>query len=213
MNEIIRDRLKVEYETTDITYEELFNKYNIDSKKLKGYKSWTKNLLKPITKSEQRKHLDTHIDIVANNMDKVEVSEDILIVKDKDSKDLFATKKLDIEDKEVKTSIIHQASQDILEGKQAKLPQKLKDGYDGLRSLDTDMQNQAIALLRLIGTGIGNIDETDTKGIKELVTAHTSLRDSYFNSKNTMVSIINGDVTNNTQTNLASFIQEAEDDC
>lgn len=213
MNDLIYNKIKIEYETTDIELDALINKYNLDKKKLKGCNSWTKNLLEPVTKSEKRKHLTTHSNIVADNIDSIEVDDSILVIDDRDSDKQFAKTVLNIDSDEVQTNIIHEASQALLNGSAAKLPKKLKDGYEGLRLLDTNLQIQANKLLTLIDNGISNVDETDTKSIKELVTAHTALRDTYFNSKNTMVNIINGDVTNNTQNNLATVLQEVTDDC
>lgn len=214
MNELIYNKLKAEYETTDISYEDLFSKYSIDKAKVKNYKSWTKNLLSPRKYKEKVKHLNTHMDIVAANIDKVEVDDTLVLVPDKDSTKKFEPliAKEIMEKDEIE--LIHKASQEIISTGTATLTKELKDGFDGLRRLDKLMQDQAVTLVETIGTAITTVDTENTKGVLDLVKAHTTLRDTYFNSKNTMVNIINGDVNNTSTTNnLAQILNEVEDDC
>lgn len=214
MNDLIYDKLKLEYETTGIELEDLLNKYEFTEKDLKGCKSWEKNVLFPKTPKEKNKHINTHIDVIANNIDKVKTSDDMLLVPDPDSEAHFAPLIKEDLTKKKAVDIITQASQDIQNGEDAVIPKQLSDGFDGLRKLDIKMQMQATKLISSIDVTLDALDKDDAKGLKALVEAHTALRNSYFNSKNTMVNIINGDVTqNNTENSLQAFLAEVEDDC
>lgn len=212
MTKVILNRLQAEYEATDISIEDLVTKYSLDLADVKGYKKWTKNLLNPQTRGEKSKHLNTHIDIVAQ-ADTIVVDETPLQMKDTRPEALNTDTVVRTMTPKIAMDIIVDASKDIQEGKVPHLPQVLKEGFDGLRRLDTKMQKQADRLIDKIDSFIDDVE--DSKSLKELINSHTDLRNTYFNQKNTMVNIINGDLTqtNNTQNNLASFIAEVEDDC
>lgn len=216
MNKMILDKLKLEYETSDITIEALATKYNVLVKDMKGCNRWQKNLLDPKTPVEVRAHIGTHLEIVAD-IDPEDILEDdkLLIAPDPDpnsSMESFIVKELT---EELSMELITQASRDIQQGKQPVLPTELKDSFKKLKKLDKLLQNQAIALVAQINNHMQAIDVGDTKALRDLAAIHTGLRDSYFNSKNTMISVINGDVTqnNNTMNNLAGFLAEVQSDC
>lgn len=216
MNKMILDKLKLEYETSDITIEALATKYNVLVKDMKGCNRWQKNLLDPKTPVEVRAHIGTHLEIVAD-IDPEDILEDdkLLIAPDPDpnsSMDSFIVKELT---EELSMELITQASRDIQQGKQPVLPVELKDSFKKLKKLDKLLQNQAINLVAQINIHMQVIDIGDTKALRDLAAIHTGLRDSYFNSKNTMISVINGDVTqnNNTMNNLAGFLAEVQSDC
>lgn len=216
MNKMILDKLKLEYETSDITIEALATKYNVLVKDMKGCNRWQKNLLAPKTPVEVRAHIGTHLEIVAD-IDPEDILEDdkLLIAPDPDpnsSMDSFIVKELT---EELSMELITQASRDIQQGKQPVLPVELKDSFKKLKKLDKLLQNQAINLVAQINIHMQAIDIGDTKALRDLAAVHTGLRDSYFNSKNTMISVINGDVTqtNNTMNNLAGFLAEVQSDC
>lgn len=216
MNKMILDKLKLEYETSDITIEALATKYNVLVKDMKGCNRWQKNLLDPKTPVEVRAHIGTHLEIVAD-IDPEDILEDdkLLIAPDPDpnsSMDSFIVKELT---EELSMELITQASRDIQHGKQPVLPTELKDSFKKLKKLDKLLQNQAINLVAQIDAHMQAIDIGDTKALRDLAAIHTGLRDSYFNSKNTMISVINGDVTqnNNTMNNLAGFLAEVQSDC
>ena len=212
MTKVILNRLQAEYEATDISIEDLVTKYSLDLADVKGYKKWTKNLLNPQTRGEKSKHINTHIDIVAQ-ADTIVVDETPLQIKDTRPEALNTDTVARTMTPKIAMDIIVDASKDIQDGKVPHLPRALKDGFDGLRRLDTKMQKQADRLIDKIDSFIDDVE--DSKSLKELINSHTDLRNTYFNQKNTMVNIINGDLTqtNNTQNNLASFIAEVEDDC
>ena len=212
MTKVILNRLQAEYEATDISIEDLVAKYSLDIADVKGYKKWTKNLLNPQTRGEKAKHLNTHIDIVAQ-ADTIVVDETPLQMKDTRPEALNTDTVTKLMTPKIAMDVIVEASKDMQEGKVPHLPQVLKDGLDGLRRLDTKMQRQADRLIDKIDSFIDDVE--DSKSLKELINSHTDLRNTYFNQKNTMVNIINGDLTqtNNTQNNLASFIAEVDDDC
>lgn len=216
MNKMILDKLKLEYETTDITIEALATKYNVLVKDMKGCNRWQKNLLDPKTPVEVRAHIGTHLEIVADIDPEAIIAEDKLLIApnpDPDSSmDSYITKELT---EELSMELITRASKDIQVGKQPVLPTELKDSFKKLKKLDKLLQNQAINLVAQIDVHMKAIDIGDTKALRDLVAIHTGLRDSYFNSKNTMISVINGDVTqnNNTMNNLAGFLAEVQSDC
>ena len=216
MNKMILDKLKLEYETTDITIEALATKYNVLVKDMKGCNRWRKNLLDPKTPVEVRAHIGTHIEIVAEiDPEEIIVDDKLLIAPNPDpnsSMDSYIVKELT---EELSMELITQASRDIQQGKPPVLPAELKDSFKKLKKLDKLLQKQAINLVAQIDAHMQAIDVGDTKALRDLAAIHTGLRDSYFNSKNTMISVINGDVTqnNNTMNNLAGFLAEVQSDC
>ena len=216
MNKMILDKLKLEYETTDITIDALATKYNVLVKDMKGCNRWQKNLLDPKTPVEVRAHIGTHIEIVADiDPEEIIVDDKLLIAPNPDpnsSMDSYIVKELT---EELSMELITQASRDIQQGKPPVLPTELKDSFKKLKKLDKLLQNQAINLVAQIDAHMQAIDVGDTKALRDLAAIHTGLRDSYFNSKNTMISVINGDVTqnNNTMNNLAGFLAEVQSDC
>lgn len=216
MNKMILDKLKLEYETTDITIDALATKYNVLVKDMKGCNRWRKNLLDPKTPVEVRAHIGTHIEIVAEiDPEEIIVDDKLLIAPNPDpnsSMDSYIVKELT---EELSMELITQASRDIQQGKPPVLPTELKDSFKKLKKLDKLLQNQAINLVAQIDAHMQAIDVGDTKALRDLAAIHTGLRDSYFNSKNTMISVINGDVTqnNNTMNNLAGFLAEVQSDC
>lgn len=211
MNKIILDKLKVEYETTDITVNDLATKYNVDIKELKGSNKWKKNLLEPKTKTEKKVHLPSHIaivvqaDIVTNNT--------LLEVADPDPDSHMDAKVVRELTDELATDLIYKASKDIIDGKAPQLPTELKDGFEGLRKLDVALQTQAQTLVSTIDAHLQAIEVGDTKALRDLAAVHTALRDSYFNSKNTMISVINGDIVQGDKNELATLLNGTIDDC
>ena len=216
MNKMILDKLKLEYETTDITIDALATKYNVLVKDMKGCNRWQKNLLDPKTPVEVRAHIGTHLEIVAEiDPEEIIVDDKLLIAPNPDpnsSMDSFIVKELT---EELSMELITQASRDIQQGKLPVLPTELKDSFKKLKKLDKLLQKQAINLVAQIDAHMQAIDIGDTKALRDLAAVHTGLRDSYFNSKNTMISVINGDVTqnNNTMNNLAGYLAEVQSDC
>lgn len=211
MNKIILDKLKVEYETTDITVNDLATKYNVDIKELKGSNKWKKNLLEPKTKTEKKVHLPSHIDIVVQ-ADIVE-NNSLLEVADPDQDSHMDAKIVRELTDELATDLIYKASKDIIDGKAPQLPTELKDGFEGLRKLDTALQTQAQTLVSTIDAHLQAIEVGDTKALRDLAAVHTALRDSYFNSKNTMISVINGDIVQGDKNELATLLNGTIDDC
>lgn len=216
MNKMILDKLKLEYETTDINIDALATKYNVLVKDMKGCNRWQKNLLDPKTPVEVRAHIGTHLEIVAEiDPEEIIADDKLLIAPNPDpnsSMDSYIVKELT---EELSMELITQASRDIQQGKPPVLPTELKDSFKKLKKLDKLLQNQAINLVAQINTHMQAIDIGDTKALRDLAAVHTGLRDSYFNSKNTMISVINGDVTqnNNTMNNLAGYLAEVQSDC
>ena len=82
-----------------------------------------------------------------------------------------------------------------------------------MRKLDTSLQEQAQLLVNTIGVHLQAIEVGDTKALRDLAAVHTALRDSYFNSKNTMISVINGDVVQGDKNELATLLNGIVDDC
>lgn len=211
MNKVILDKLKVEYETSDLSLDEIATKYNVDIKDLKGSAKWKKNLLEPKTKTEKKVHLPSHIDIVVQA--DIVTNDKLLEISDPDPDSHMDAKVVRELTDDLATDLIYKASKDIIEGKVPQLPTELKDGFEGLRKLDTSLQDQAQLLVDTIGTHLQAIEVGDTKALRDLAAVHTALRDSYFNSKNTMISVINGDVVQGDKNELATLLNGIVDDC
>ena len=211
MNKVILDKLKTEYETTDLSLDEIATKYNVDIKDLKGSAKWKKNLLEPKTKTEKKAHLPSHIDIVVQA--DIVTNDKLLEISDPDPDSHMDAKVVRELTDDLATDLIYKASKDIIEGKVPQLPTELKDGFEGLRKLDTSLQDQAQLLVNTIGTHLQAIEVGDTKALRDLAAVHTALRDSYFNSKNTMISVINGDVVQGDKNELATLLNGIVDDC
>lgn len=211
MNKVILDKLKVEFETSDLSLDEIATKYNVEVKDLKGSAKWKKNLLDPKTKTEKKVHLPSHIDIVMQA--DIVTNDKLLEISDPDPDSHMDAKVVRELTDDLATDLIYKASKDIIEGKVPQLPTELKDGFDGLRKLDTSLQEQAQLLVNTIGTHLQAIEVGDTKALRDLAAVHTALRDSYFNSKNTMISVINGDVVQGDKNELATLLNGIVDDC
>lgn len=211
MNKVILDKLKVEFETSDLSLDEIATKYNVDVKDLKGSAKWKKNLLEPKTKTEKKVHLPSHIDIVVPA--EIVTNDKLLEISDPDPDSHMDAKVVRELTDDLATDLIYKASKDIIEGKVPQLPTELKDGFEGLRKLDTSLQEQAQILVNMIGTHLQAIEVGDTKALRDLAAVHTALRDSYFNSKNTMISVINGDVVQGDKNELATLLNGIVDDC
>lgn len=211
MNKVILDKLKTEYETTDLSLDEIATKYNVDVKDLKGSAKWKKNLLEPKTKTEKKAHLPSHIDIVVQA--DIVTNDKLLEISDPDPDSHMDAKVVRELTDDLATDLIYKASKDIIEGKIPQLPTELKDGFEGLRTLDKSLQEQAQTLVNTIGTHLQAIEVGDTKALRDLAAVHTALRDSYFNSKNTMISVINGDVVQGDKNELATLLNGIVDDC
>lgn len=211
MNKVILDKLKVEFETSDLSLDEIATKYNVDIKDLKGSAKWKKNLLEPKTKTEKKVHLPSHIDIVVQA--DIVTNDKLLEISDPDPDSPMDAKVVRELTDDLATDLIYKASKDIIEGKVPQLPTELKDGFEGLRKLDTSLQEQAQLLVNTIGTHLQAIEVGDTKALRDLAAVHTALRDSYFNSKNTMISVINGDVVQGDKNELATLLNGIVDDC
>lgn len=211
MNKVILDKLKVEFETSDLSLDEIATKYNVDVKDLKGSAKWKKNLLEPKTKTEKKVHLPSHIDIVVQA--DIVMNDKLLEISDPDPDSHMDAKVVRELTDDLATDLIYKASKDIIEGKVPQLPTELKDGFEGLRKLDTSLQEQAQTLVNTIGVHLQAIEVGDTKALRDLAAVHTALRDSYFNSKNTMISVINGDVVQGDKNELATLLNGIVDDC
>lgn len=211
MNKVILDKLKVEFETSDLSLDDIATKYNVDIKDLKGSVKWKKNLLEPKTKTEKKVHLPSHIDIVVQA--DIVTNDKLLEISDPDPDSHMDAKVVRELTDDLATDLIYKASKDIIEGKVPQLPTELKDGFEGLRKLDTSLQEQAQTLVNTIGTHLQAIEVGDTKALRDLAAVHTALRDSYFNSKNTMISVINGDVVQGDKNELATLLNGIVDDC
>lgn len=211
MNKVILDKLKVEFETSDLSLDEIATKYNVDVKDLKGSAKWKKNLLEPKTKTEKKVHLPSHIDILVQA--DIVTNDKLLEISDPDPDSHMDAKVVRELTDDLATDLIYKASKDIIDGKVPQLPTELKDGFEGLRKLDVALQTQAQTLVSTIDVHLQAIEVGDTKALRDLAAVHTALRDSYFNSKNTMISVINGDVVQGDKNELATLLNGIVDDC
>lgn len=196
MTKALLRTIQAEYEHTEATIDSLCAKYNCTTKDLKGYTTWNKNIVS---------ELDTSIKLVYETI--YAPQHEILDTEDEDDNEPIPPIEV------IEAEIVHTA-EEIRNNKPvdaASLPKVARDGFEGLRLLDTQLQSQAIRLL-------GKLDEMldyceTTRDVKDLVTSHTAIRDSYFNTKAPMINILNGDVVQGDKNELATLLNGVDDDC
>ena len=187
MTKILLQQIQVEYEQTNSTIEELCSKYSCSTKDLKGYTRWEK---KP------QDSVDSSIKLIYETVFKPQIEDYI-----------------EMDPEEIEAEILSTA-EDIKNHKPVTkddLPLRVRDGFEGLRLLDAKLQTQAMTLLGEIDSQVHNCESA--KDIRDLVAAHTAIRDSYFNTKAPMINILNGDVNNNTTNQIVQLLDEVHDDC
>ena len=215
--------IQAEYEHTNATIGMLCEKYDCTTKDLKGYTTWKKTVLSEddtIIKQVYNKYTEQVPAIDEREVD-VDTQDDysdieIPVIPDEiETEELEADQIQEMTPEEIKSEVVSIAA-DISAGKavdiaQPAQPSQLQQSLEGMRKLDVKMQAQA---LRLLGKIDAMVDECETaKDIKDLIQAHTSIRDSYFNTKAPMINILNGDVVQGDKSELATFIASIDDDC
>lgn len=196
MTKALLQTIKAEYEHTDATIQSLCDKYSCSTKELKGYTTW---------KKETMDDIDTSIKLVYETI-YAPVHD---LVDEEDEED-----KTPPPPKEVIEAEIITTAEDIRSNKPvdaASLPKAARDGFEGLRLLDTKLQTQALNLLSKIDEMLDYCETT--RDVKDLVTSHTAIRDSYFNTKAPMINILNGDVVQGDKNELATLLNGVSDDC
>lgn len=203
MTKVLLAAIRTEFETTEITIEEIKEKYSCTTKDLKGYTKWTKNILAPETEKEQTAHIDTHLRLVYETLYEPQITDHLVndTIEVGEIVDDFDT------DSTQETKDIISASKDI----QKNMPKGLDSKFKTLKILDTNMQNQAQRLLDKIDELLPHVDET--KHLKELVDSNAKLRDSYFNTQAPMINVINGDVQQNSLNVVQELMGNMQDDC
>jgi len=187
MTKALLNNIKIEFEQTELSIEDILQKYSCTTKDLKGYTTWTKH---------PENSIESNIKLVYETLYSPNI-EDYL--------------EQDIET--IEADIVSVAN-DIKTSKQVDintLPKQARDGFEGLRLLDTKMQTQALTLLTTIDQMINNVETA--KDVRDLVASHTAIRDSYFNTKAPMVNIMNGDVVQGNKNELATLLEGTPDDC
>ena len=196
MTKALLRTIQAEYEHTEATIDSLCAKYNCTTKDLKGYTTWNKNIVSK---------LDTSIKLVYETI--YAPQHEILDTEDEDDNEPIPPIEV------IEAEIVHTA-EEIRNNKPVdatSLPKAARDGFEGLRLLDTQLQSQAI---RLLGKLDEMLDYCETpRDVKDLVTSHTAIRDSYFNTKAPMINILNGDVVQGDKNELATFLNGVDDDC
>ena len=196
MTKALLRTIQAEYEHTEATIDSLCAKYNCTTKDLKGYTTWNKNIVS---------ELDTSIKLVYETI--YAPQHEILDIEDEDDNEPIPPIEV------IEAEIVHTA-EEIRNNKPvdaASLPKAARDGFEGLRLLDTQLQSQAI---RLLGKLDEMLDYCETpRDVKDLVTSHTAIRDSYFNTKAPMINILNGDVVQGDKNELATLLNGVDDDC
>lgn len=187
MTKALLRTIQAEYEHTEATIQELCEKYSCTTKDLSGYTKWDKMVLEST---------DTAIKLVYETM----FSPNIVDHEELTAEDIEAT--------------IVVTAEDIKRGMPVtpkSLPKAARDGFEGLRLLDTKMQTQALRMLNKLDEMLDYCETT--RDVRDLVASHTSIRDSYFNTKAPMINILNGDVVQGDKNALATLLSEVEDDC
>lgn len=215
--------IQAEYEHTNATIGMLCEKYDCTTKDLKGYTTWKKTVLSEddtVIKQVYNKYTEQVPAIGESEVD-ADIQDDysdieIPVIPDEiEPEEVEAEPIVEMTPEEIKSEVVSIAA-DISAGKavdiaQPTQPSQLQQSLEGMRKLDVKMQAQA---LRLLGKIDAMVDECETaKDIKDLIQAHTSIRDSYFNTKAPMINILNGDVVQGDKSELATFIASIDDDC
>ena len=215
--------IQAEYEHTNATIGMLCEKYDCTTKDLKGYTTWKKTVLSDddtIIKQVYNKYTEQvpaidESEVDAETQDDYRDLEIPVIPEEIETEELEVEPIVEMTPEEIKSEVVSIAA-DISAGKaidiaQPTQPSQLQQSLEGMRKLDVKMQAQA---LRLLGKIDAMVDECETaKDIKDLIQAHTSIRDSYFNTKAPMINILNGDVVQGDKSELATFIASIDDDC
>ena len=213
--------IQAEYEHTNANIGMLCEKYDCTTKDLKGYTTWKKTVLSEddtVLKQVYNKYAEQvpaieEQDVIGDTNDDFS---DIELPSAEDNEeqeeDVGDTVVIEMTPEEIKSEVVSIAA-DISAGKviDVSQPSQLQQSLEGMRKLDVKMQAQALRLLGKIDT---MVEECETaRDIKDLIQAHTSIRDSYFNTKAPMINILNGDVVQGDKSELATFISSVDDDC
>ena len=216
--------IQAEYEHTNATIGMLCEKYDCITKDLKGYTTWKKTVLSEddtIIKQVYNKYTEqvpaideSEVDIVTQD-DYSDIEIPIIPDEIEELEELEAESIQEMTPEEIKSEVVSIAA-DISAGKAVEVvqpaqPSQLQQSLEGMRKLDVKMQAQALKLLGKIGKMADSCETA--KDIKDLIQAHTSIRDSYFNTKAPMINILNGDVVHGDKSELATFIASIDDDC
>lgn len=213
--------IQAEYEHTNANIGMLCEKYDCTTKDLKGYTTWKKTVLSEddtVLKQVYNKYAEQvpaieEQDVIGDTDDdfsdiELPSTED----KEEQEEDVGDSIVIEMTPEEIKSEVVSIAA-DISAGKviDVSQPSQLQQSLEGMRKLDVKMQAQALRLLGKIDT---LVEECETaRDIKDLIQAHTSIRDSYFNTKAPMINILNGDVVQGDKSELATFIASVDDDC
>ena len=213
--------IQAEYEHTNANIGMLCEKYDCTTKDLKGYTTWKKTVLSEddtVLKQVYNKYAEQvpaieEQDVIGDTNDdfsdiELPSTED----KEEQEEDVGDSIVIEMTPEEIKSEVVSIAA-DISAGKviDVSQPSQLQQSLEGMRKLDVKMQAQALRLLGKIDT---LVEECETaRDIKDLIQAHTSIRDSYFNTKAPMINILNGDVVQGDKSELATFISSVDDDC
>ena len=238
MTKALLKTLKLEYEFTNVTKSQLCARHNCELKDLKGHTLWRKNQLDStdaMVKSLYTNFLEQSLDyeLECIGADELEVEEIVEIEPEVVEPEVVEPEEAKIAMPQV-TSMIDEddldgivlptrdelhlevatIAQDIREHKPVdllKASDELQTSLAGLKKLDTKLQSQADRLLTKLDELIDYVDTA--KDLKDLVSAHTAIRDSYFNTKAPMVNILNGDMVHGDKNELATFLSSVSDDC
>lgn len=197
MTKALLQTIKAEYEFTDISLTQICAKYSCTTKDLKGYSGWQKN---------KQNSLSSSIKLVYETVFKPEIGDYAI---DDDDEEIVSEEEKQI----VEAEIVHTA--DLIKDNKLvdikDIPKQMRDGFEGLRLLDAKLQTQALSLLGKLDDMIHYVETA--RDVKDLVQAHTAIRDSYFNTKAPMINILNGDVVQGDKNELATLLNGVTDDC
>lgn len=228
MTKALLKTLKLEYEFTNVTKAQLCARHNCELKDLKGHTLWRKNQLDStdaMVKSLYTNFLEQSLDyeLECIGADELEVEEIVEIEPEEDKIAMpKVTSMIDEDDldgivlptRDELHLEVATIAQDIREHKPVdllKASDELQTSLAGLKKLDTKLQTQADRLLAKLDDLIDYV--YTAKDLKDLVSAHTAIRDSYFNTKAPMVNILNGDMVHGDKNELATFLSSVSDDC
>ena len=238
MTKALLKTLKLEYEFTNITKSQLCARHNCELKDLKGHTMWRKSQLDSadaMVKSLYTNFLEQSLDYELESIgaDELEVEEIVELEPEVIEPEVIEPEEAKIVRSQASSMIdeddldgivlptrdelhleVATIAQDIREHKPVdllKASDELQTSLAGLKKLDTKLQSQADRLLAKLDDLIDDVDTA--KDLKDLVSAHTAIRDSYFNTKAPMVNILNGDMVHGDKNELATFLSSVSDDC
>ena len=208
MNKILLKSYEIEYKTTNISINDLCDKYQITTKDLKGHKKWEKNLLNPQTPREKEQHIDTHIDIAYNDyLTRTQQPEDYEVPPDLNeipTKDELLQDLKPEETEVILESKVLQASTEVISNDIT-----LDVHLEGLKKLDLANQKLATYILKRTHAALALDTEPTARDLVSYSQVSKNIKES-FSNKAPVVNFFSGQMRE--EDSLAERLSKYEDD-